>query len=299
MKIAKVKQLPIRERFWYWIKERESIRLKKESGTDQLLWTDDEILQTYRFCNVRRMEDKVSNWLLRNWYQPYFDNNNMLAACAIARFVNKPESLKEITEAIFSVHREPNWKLIKKTLRNIKSTGQVVFNGAYMVRGNSKKSPDKIGTVIDDYVKPMVDKVKWFNADSMEQTHAEIAKHYGYGSFMAGQIVADMRWAVSGYWKDKNIWAPVGPGSARGLARYVYLPSEWSILFKRYVNRNPNEWLGDFRVYILEEAKTNLPSSITSWLEAHDYQNCLCEFDKYERALNGEGKPKQLYRSGK
>jgi hypothetical protein len=30
-------------------------------------------------------------------------------------------------------------------------------------------------------------------------------------------------------------------------------------------------------------------------LHAQDLQNCLCEFDKYERVRLGEGRPKQRY----
>lgn len=42
-----------------------------------------------------------------------------------------------------------------------------------------------------------------------------------------------------------------------------------------------------------------IPKSIWSRLEAIDYQNCLCEFDKYTRVLTGEGKPKQRYNGAK
>jgi hypothetical protein len=31
-------------------------------------------------------------------------------------------------------------------------------------------------------------------------------------------------------------------------------------------------------------------------LHAQDLQNCLCEFDKFERARLGEGKPKRKFR---
>ena len=41
--------------------------------------------------------------------------------------------------------------------------------------------------------------------------------------------------------------------------------------------------------------KYKLPDSITSRLEAMDYQNILCEFAKYEKTLWGEGRPKQSY----
>ena len=75
-----------KNRFLYWIKERESIRKKKEAGNPKP-WTDDPILQNYRFCNVRRMDDTVSQWLLKNWYEPYFDHPNMLSAAGLSSMI--------------------------------------------------------------------------------------------------------------------------------------------------------------------------------------------------------------------
>ena len=41
------------KRFFYYINERHRIYLKREEG-HSWPWTDDEILQTYSFCNVFR-----------------------------------------------------------------------------------------------------------------------------------------------------------------------------------------------------------------------------------------------------
>ena len=46
---------------------------------------------------------------------------------------------------------------------------------------------------------------------------------------------------------------------------------------------------------LMNICKQELPESITNRMEAMDYQNCLCETDKYLRVQNGEGRPKQLY----
>jgi len=291
MKIDDVKRMSPRDRFLYWIRERESIRLKKESGLSSP-WTDDAILATYRFCNVRRMDDRVSRWLLDTWYVPYRDHPNMLAAVALARFVNRPEALARVTDLVFRPLASPAWDRIKTTLRNFRNSGGTVFNGAYMVRGNSTKSPDKIGTVINEYVGALLERdaildLRIVSTDSMEATHSELASVYGFGSFMAGQVVADLRHAATGSWSDRLTWAPQGPGSLRGLNR-LYSRDPKSPDSKKNWDREFAE--------TLELVRREIPASISDRLEAMDVQNCLCEFDKYNRALNGEGKPKQLYK---
>jgi len=45
--------------------KREALRKAKEAGGPPP-WTIDEILQKYRFCNVRRADDRVSKWLIEN-----------------------------------------------------------------------------------------------------------------------------------------------------------------------------------------------------------------------------------------
>src|SRR5262245_39207311 len=51
----------------YWISEREAVRQRKEAGNSKP-WTADPLLQGFRWCNVRRMDDRVSKWLEDNWY---------------------------------------------------------------------------------------------------------------------------------------------------------------------------------------------------------------------------------------
>ena len=269
------------KRFIYWITERESIRRLKEEGREKP-WTEDKILQTYRFCNVRRMDDKVSQWLLNNWYEPNFDHPNALVACGLARFINLPESLELITSLVFTDSGNPKWAKIKSVLRKKKAVGDKIFNGAYMVRGNDGQ--DKVESVVEYYCNPLA-KIKPYT-DSMEETWNRVQQSYGMGSFMAGQVVSDLRWAMGGAWYDCTEWAPMGPGSKRGINRLYDRPKNDPL--------NQNEFL-----HRLTQVKTKcclkIPTEITTRLEMIDWQNCLCEFDKYERVRLGEGRPKSLY----
>lgn len=265
--------------FLYWISERERIRIRKANKQSKP-WTNDRILQSYRFCNVRRMDDKVSRWLLQHWYRPYFNHPLMVPAVALARFVNKPESLELITKVVFS--KRWNADRLIKILRDRRDSGQSVFNGAYMVRGGTE-GPDKISCVVDFFVASL--KGVDIPTNSMKESCVVIERCYGFGSFMAGQVTADLRWARKGTWSDKKVWAPIGPGSRRGMNR----------LQGRLTNFNlKQEQFEEELREVSRLVQSKLPK-IYKKLEAIDIQNCLCEFDKYKRVLLGEGRPKQLY----
>lgn len=279
MLIKAVKKLSPKERLIYWIRERESIRLNRLRG-ETMPWTSDEILSEYRFCNVHRMDDKVSQWLLKNWYVPYLNHPNMLVAVTMARHFNLPSILKAIG---FPTIWSP--KDIESNINAYKREGAKVFNGAYIVSPGNRL--DKVKRVLYDICDRVDGSV--VNTDTMEGCVHDLMQFEGIGSFMAGQIAADLRYAVGGRFADKGTWAAYGPGSLRGLNRFYGRPPTDPMSRKL--------WVKEFTTY-LEYCQTKLPPTICDRIEAIDYQNCLCEFDKYERALWGEGKPKQLYRPG-
>jgi hypothetical protein len=80
-------------------------------------------------------------------------------------------------------------------------------------------------------------------------------------------------------------WAVSGPGSRRGLNRVVGRAKD--------TNWSEKAWK-DTLVVLQKEVAVLLPPWMDR-LHAQDLQNCLCEFDKYERVRLGEGRPRSLY----
>lgn len=281
MKIEQVKKMSPLDRLVYWIQERESIRRKKSLKVFPP-YTDDEILQKYRFCNVVRMDDKVSRWLYTNWYKPEKNHTNMVVATALARHFNLPSVFINIG---FPFRWNPEY--IKETVRDMKSSGKRVFNAAYMVRGIG--TSDKTEMVVDRVCQPLVDNPPQIDTSSMRKSVESLLPYWGFSSFMAGQVVADLRWALTGIWKDRNTWAPIGPGSLRGMNQ----------LMGREKNKplKQEQFLQELQ-QLISEGTARIEPEITKRMEAIDWQNVLCETDKYNRVLTGEGKPKQLYRGG-
>ncbi len=275
-----IRKMHVHQRAAHWIKTREQIRQKKVAGR-AFPWSEDPILNNYRFCNVRRMDDKVSQWLINNWYDPHRGHRNIPVAAATARIFNNPEALDKITRLIFSP-AEINWEKIQTILQDHRDQGNTIFNGAYIV-STAGATGDKLEFVIKKYLKPFRLKP---DTDSMQHTWKMIKRNFGFASFMSGQVVADLRHAEHGLWLDRKTWAPAGPGSLRGLNRFFSRDIGHSITAGRF-----QEEFGEF----MQTMEDHTSKQFVTRLEAMDFQNCLCEFDKYERTLFGEGRPKQLY----
>ena len=59
------KRQEVYDLYWYFACERQNIFWKKING-ESAPWTNDKILQEYKFCNSYRVNDRVSQYLLKN-----------------------------------------------------------------------------------------------------------------------------------------------------------------------------------------------------------------------------------------
>jgi hypothetical protein len=288
------------ELFVYWVKEREAIRVKKEAGAPKP-WTNDPILQTYKFCNVKREDDTVSKWITENWIKPNDPHPNMWFAMIVARLFNWPPTLDLIGFPKYRLgEKETFWPELKELWRDQLKVyrdrlGAKIFTGAYLVSTNGV-SMDKIDYILDRVLTPIWERGRApmtvalsFDAknndsqESLESYWNHLRQFDGLGSFMAGQVVADLKFTsdlkdAPDWWT----WAPLGPGSIRGLNRIHGRPLEKGL--------RQDQGLKEMLVLqdlLIKELDWKLP--------VHNVQNCCCEFDKMIRVKNGEGRPRSLY----
>src|SRR6516165_11702084 len=79
------------QRFIAFIHEREQIRLRREQG-DQWPWTSDRILQSYRFTNIHREDDRVSKHYQKTIRQRYEHDAIVVPATVLYRWFNRPST---------------------------------------------------------------------------------------------------------------------------------------------------------------------------------------------------------------
>lgn len=286
----------------YWIVEREKIRKIKESGRAPP-YTKDKVLAYTRWCNVCRMDDKVSKWLLENWFTPfkYANYRTALIAALLARMINKPETLSAI---IGNNRGFSHWSYDRayKAMYDIKNAGGVVFTNAYIINGASggpkiDQVLNAIRTCFDNCDKHAS---RYIVPQSLQRTAEALHSLPGVGSFIAGQVVADLRWVLGdikdGWWEDRMSWAPPGPGSSRGMKYLLGLASA-ADMAGRGNDLKEKQFLPALRalVELAQKHPTVGPVFRNRKLEAHDIQNTLCETSKYVRIKYGVGKAKNNY----
>lgn len=295
MKLEQVKKQTALGKLLYWIKERHSIYMKRLEGKPKP-WTDDPILQNYFFCNPYRENDKVTTWLRENIRNRYANQPEILFATIAFRWFNYIPTGELLLnygqdqEGVANLFEKWNLKLVKNLLGYARDSGNQVFTGAFNI-SNSGSTKPKIDRVCDDYIQPVWDckgdlEVA-VEGRSLQEAFKAINKLPGLGGsgFMAAQVVCDLKYTY--LLKDAQdwwTWCSPGPGSKRGMNRLHSLPIDTLI--------KPAEW--NQKITELQETVHkrlfNLPK-----LHAQDLQNCLCEYDKYCRALEGDGHMKRRY----
>lgn len=263
----------------YWINEREAIRLRKESGV-AAPWSNDPLMTTVRYCNIRREDDKVTKWLAVNWRPQYHEVWQIL----LARLINNVPTLEAM---LYYMQMGGDLKRVRTWLKEARQLGPI-FGNAYTVSTNGR-SMDKVDYIIDHVVRPAQDygptrDSVWLS--SLGVACGMLCRLNGVSNFMAGQIIADLK-NTQGHplqqAPDWHTWAAPGPGSLRGLGAYYgahVRPAAFTQALQAcYAEVEP------------------LLADYARDLHMQDFQNCMCEFSKYMR-VKGGGHARNRYTAG-
>jgi hypothetical protein len=278
---------------FHWVRAREDARILKGAGILPPFSTD-AILATYRFCNVRREDDRGTIWIRENIREPYADHPFLWLMLCIARQINWPDTLRELMDrgAWPGADRFDFAASMTNILNDRKARGEKIYTGAYMISAPSTKGADKQSYIAEEVIGGQWDRRElfqtWFAREpTLQGTHERLTRVNGWGPFMAYQAVVDMRF--TGILSDANdvkTWAAAGPGTIRGLNRLYGRPLDYAL--------SQGQALSEMRtIYKIIQAETGVA------MDFSDVPNILCETDKYLRVKLGQGKPRALYVPGR
>lgn len=260
---------------------REQARINKEAGFPQP-WCDDPIISKNHFCNVYRKDDRVTRWLLKHYY-PHFAglDTDLWFHSAAARLINWPPSLMYLLEKEVIPRHIDQWDedRFKHTFKAFQDRGDKTFTGAYMLyngaRSERNAEPKTFFTAfsLTLLLRHTNDLRAAVAEGTLKKVSDVICRVEGINTFLAGQIVADLTYfSAPGSLHeavDLYTWAPLGPGSQRGL-NWLYC--------RRPIKKT---WKEPEFLKGLLEVKAMFPEYQD--LSLHDVQNIMCEYSKYMR----------------
>jgi len=279
------------EDYIHYINERHSIWTKRFVLNLPKPWTDDPILQRYKFTNVFRQLDKGTIALRKIicqqkdpvliffnivWYR-YF---NLFTHADELGFVKDYQQLEDF--------------IVDKAKR-----GKQIFTGAWMTTGvafeDKHESYLRAAKGAWDKREELCKTIQ--SLTTLKDTCTYLRELYMVGKFLAYELACDMRFTtLLSDATDKLTWANMGPGAQRGLRRLDFphknqkegctsMQDLYSMITSK---RDP--------IYIKVEDAIDPQIFNGDWpFELREIEHNLCEFDKYMRVKNGEGRPRSKY----
>lgn len=274
--------------------ERHRIYILRHQGKPKP-WTKDPILRSYRFCNIYRELDTVTEWIMDNWINPYTDSPNIALRAILGRVINHPPTLKAMIDTGLDLNSSFNQKLTWELFRDIRDSGEKLVTGAYIVNTIFPKDHKKIDGSKADYIANFLlpqlwSKRKELNSglflgsfssaiESMKQIH-------GVGGFIANQAATDLSYTpLLSKAKDLNTtWNP-GPGTTKGIR---WITDKWNLkagtedmnkALTKYRD-DLNSELSSFPEFTSSSNQSRMKTHIVS-LTAPNASNSLCELSKF------------------
>ena len=275
------KRQEVYDLYWYFAYERQNIFWKKLDG-EESPWTEDKILQTYKFCNSYRVIDRVSQYLLKNiiYNGKKYKNEDMIFRIVLFKLFNKEstwdlllDNFEDITLNTFDI------KKYSEVLEEALSTGIKIYNDAYISCANKafgykRKHDNHLALLNKMFIEDrMQDKI--LKCKTMQEAFNIVKSYPLIGNFMAYQLVTDINYSDVVNWREDE-FTVAGPGSLRGIKKcFIDKGKMNNEDIIRYMFEHQDE---EFKRLGLEFKRIgNRP------LQLIDCQNIFCELDKYCR----------------
>jgi hypothetical protein len=286
------------DRYAAFIRERNEIYHKKTGG-QPWPWTEDRILQSYRFTDIYRERDRTSLHYQTTVRNRYGEDPIVLPATVLYRWYNRIITC----DALFNEPDFSNQSAFERYIFSNCEKASIIYDlinelptphvtGAFIING-AQGYAKGIGVAIQFHEwcqKPW--REQWEQWTSFPPTLQDMfiwlrENASGLGSFMGAQLVADLKYLpfmeqkVEDWWT----WAAPGPGSQKGLNAVLGRPMDqhW----------NEKEWQVEIQCLNLRE---NEALKDLGPFHCQDTQNHCCEFSKYEKTRLGLGRPRQIFR---
>ena len=129
-----LKKTKVYDTYWQFACERQNIFLRKLMG-DECNLTNDAILKEYKFTNVYRASDRVSQYLIKNviYHKGYSEEDTVFRILLFKTF-NSIETWEKLERNLGNLnYRNFDINRYGKVLNDYYDKGETLYSGAYIM----------------------------------------------------------------------------------------------------------------------------------------------------------------------
>lgn len=266
--------------YWKLAAERQEVFFKKLQGLAPP-YSKDPILNTYKFCNVYRASDRVSQFLIKDViYNFQVTKEDVLFRIFLFRLLNKIDSWKSLEKKVGRISLENfNFDSYARAIQDLKDSGHTIYGNAFILCatkafGYDKKHENHLALLEHVFIKTKTGK-EIINSKSLESLCLTLRKLPLIGGFMAYQIAVDFNYSEVFNFSE-NDFTIAGPGALRGIRKCF-----------ESTNGKDHAYVISYMVENQEKEFKRLGLNFKSlWgrpMHTIDCQGMFCETDKYSR----------------
>jgi len=285
--IFPLKPTVVYDAYWRFAAERQKMFFQRVSSAPQP-WTTDPVLKEYKFTNVYRASDRVSQYLIRHVI--YGEGrptsiDEVFFRIMLFKLFNKIETWVALERALGALtYEDYSFKRYDRVLSGLMDKGRAIYSAAYIMPSGgrelaySRKHQSHLALL----ERMLADAVPQRMADCRSMQRAfELLKSYpGLGDFLAYQYVIDINYSEITDFSESEFVVP-GPGALDGIRKCFLdrggLNEPETIKFM--MDRQDKEF---------ERLGLTFPSLWGRPMQLIDCQNLFCEVDKYSRVAHPE-----------
>lgn len=298
-----------------FVTERYKIHIRKDFLKQKAPWTNNPILSQYKFCNIRREHDRQSQYLIKN-----ISTNSCLSLedkivnSFYFRAWNNWDTMKDLggpwpAKCLYSSQMKEQVRPIYQQLAS-EDPDRKWWSSAYNQGGTKQawRYPDPNEKInkeddiplrvfhIGPWLKEHNTVEKLLSASDQKVAFEAIKEIQGFADFLAYQIFVDLTY-IEEFPFSENEFVVAGPGCKKGLNKlfddYDWLTHEEALFWladnidEIFNEVHPPFWAGRLFVDLPQEDR---------FFSVMCLENCMCEFCKYIRTVEGNGRPRVKYK---
>lgn len=266
--------------YWEFAAERLAMYYRRLSSA-RGPWTSNPILRAYRFTNVFRASDRVSQYLIgevQYGSSRSQDHAEVYFRTLLFKIFNRIETWEGLEERLGRLSwKQTSLRDVDDVLSEMLRSGRKIYSAAYIMPspqfGKSRKHSNHLMLLAKMMAEDMP--LKMARALSLRSVYEQLLRYPGIGPFLAFQYAIDLNYSSLMDF-DESEFVVAGPGAVDGISKCFV--DGHSLSPERIINLMVERQHEEF-----SQRGLKFDGLFGRPLKPIDCQNIFCEISKYAR----------------